>query len=162
MSEEDIERLVSERHLARVEFQDREVVAWWNKALAAYADAQAGGISLDTAVQIAYRSGLQATLALLAAKQLRVKGASNHYMAFYAMQKLVGDSPLRGVAIALDGLRTTRAELIYEPIEDEADLKGTLGEALDTLRGGLPLIRAFISSARPSLSGQLAEPTKRK
>ncbi|WP_420127787.1 hypothetical protein [Longimicrobium sp.] len=88
MSQEDIDRLVEERSLARAEFDDEDVVAFWHKAAASYADAHISGISSDGAFQRAYTAALQATITVLAAHGLRVKSTANHYTAFYALQKL--------------------------------------------------------------------------
>jgi hypothetical protein len=153
VSQEDIERLVAERSLAREEFDDAQVAGFWAKAVSSYADARVPGISSDGAFQLAYTAGLQATFALLAARGLRVKSTARHYKAFYAMQKL--DDALRRHAIRFDELRATRHESIYEPEEDEAEMAARLAGALAALGEALPEIHASIMAARPRLAGSL-------
>jgi hypothetical protein len=158
MSQDDIDRLINERHLVRESFDDGQVAGFWSKAVSAVADARVADISADTALQIAYRACLQATLAVLAAKGLRVKSTAGHYKAFYAMQKL--DDALRPIAIGFDELRTTRSESVYEPTEDEAELKTQLSRALAALDSGLPVLREWTISVRPTLTSLLARPRR--
>lgn len=66
MSQDDIDRLVSDRRLVHESFDDRQIAGFWSKATSAFADAQVAGLSTDTAFQTAYRACLQATLAVLA------------------------------------------------------------------------------------------------
>jgi hypothetical protein len=154
MSQEDIDRLVAERSLAREEFDDDDVAAFWVKAAASYADAHIPGISTDGAFQLAYTAALQATFAVLAAHGLRVKSTANHYNAFFALQKL--EDALRPHAILFDGLRTTRHASVYEATDDEVRMAAQLEHAFKVLPPGLSAIRASIISARPTLTTRLA------
>lgn len=156
MSKEDIERLVTERSLVRQSFDDHQVAGFWAKAVASYEDARASNISSDGRLQLAYTSGLQSTLAVLAASGLRVKSTASHYQAFYAMQKL-DDPVLRPFAVRFDELRTTRHESIYEPDEDETEIAQRLREALKTLEQALPAIRGWLAKTRTSLGSVLAD-----
>jgi hypothetical protein len=122
MSQEDLDRLINEKRVVKEIFDDSQVAGFWSKAVAAFADAQVTDISTDTALQTAYRACLQATLAVLAAKGLRVKSTAGHYIAFYAMQK-PEDEELRSIAVQFDDLRATRSESVYEPTEDESELR---------------------------------------
>jgi hypothetical protein len=149
MTQEDIERLINDKRIVNEMFDDAQVAGFWSKAVAAFADAHVRGISTDTALQTAYRSCLQATLGVLATKGLRVKSNAGHYIAFYAMQKL-GDDTLRSIAVQFDDLRATRAESVYEPTEDEVELRRQLENAMRSLELGLPAIRAWIVRMRPS------------
>lgn len=54
-----------------------------------------------------------------------------------------------------DDLRTTRAESVYEPNEDEAELARQLANAIESLTLGLPLIRTWIVRTRPSIEAHL-------
>jgi hypothetical protein len=150
MSQDDLDRLINEKRLVNEAFDDSQIAGFLSKAAAAFDDAQMHDISLDTRLQIAYRACLQATLAVLASKGFRVKSNAGHYIAFYAMQRL-DDEGLRKIAIQFDDLRTTRAESVYEPNEDEAELDKQLTNALETLKVGLPLIRTWIVRTRPSI-----------
>lgn len=154
MSKDDIERLIGERAMVRQPFDDRQVAGFWSKSVASYEDARASNISADGRLQLAYTSGLQATFAVLAASDLRVKSTASHYKAFYAMQKL-DDQGLQPFAVAFDELRATRHESVYEPDEDEAEIVDRLEEALQTLSRALPAIRAWLVKARPALADVL-------
>lgn len=156
MSNQDIDRLVAERSLVREPFEDEEVAGYWAKALGTFADAQAEGLSSGSAFQLAYTAALQATLALLAAHGLRVRSAANHYMAFYAMQKL--GARVRNHALAFDALRLTRHQSVYEPGHDEQDIRERLGRAIEKVRNTLPVIRSAILEVRPALVGSLPLP----
>lgn len=156
MSQADIDRLVAERSLARDEFDDDVVAAFWAKAVASYADARIPGISTDGAFQHAYTAALQATFAALAAHGLRVKSTANHYKAFYALQKL--NDALRGHAIVFDELRATRHESIYEPHSDEGEMAAQLAHALIALPKALAALRLSIITVRPRLASTLALP----
>ena len=158
MSQDDIERLVSERRLVLESFDDHQIAGFWSKAMSAFADAQVAGLSTDTAFQTAYRACLQATLAVLGSRGLRVKSTAGHYTAFYALQKL-GDERLRTIAVQFDELRTTRSESVYEPTDD-AELVPQLRIALAALAAGLPVLRQWITQARPTLGIVLAVPAK--
>ena len=59
MSQEDIDRLIAERSLARQEFDDAQVARYWAKAVGALANARVVGLSSDTAFQIVYTGALQ-------------------------------------------------------------------------------------------------------
>ena len=154
MSQQDIDRLLGERKLAEQQFDDTEVVGFWSKAITAFDETQVTGISTDTKLQIAYRACLQSALAVLAVRGLRPKSTAGHYVTFYALQKL-DEEKLRAIAVRFDELRTTRAESIYEPGEDEAVLRRELANAMDALELGIPIMRALIVSARPGLDAVL-------
>lgn len=138
MSRDDIDRLVAERSLARAEFDDEDVAAFWHKAAASYADAHIPGISSDGAFQRAYTAALQATITVLAANGLRVKSTANHYTAFYALQKL--EDALRPHGRVFDELRTTRHESIYEARGTEKEMVEQLKHAFRVVPPGLSAI----------------------
>jgi hypothetical protein len=73
------------------------------------------------------------------------------------MQKL-GDETLRSIAVQFDDLRTTRAESVYEPTEDEVELRRQLENAMRSLSSGLPAIRAWMIRMRPSIEALLTAP----
>jgi hypothetical protein len=88
VSNDDIERLISERSVVRESFDNSQVAGSWAKAVASYSDARVPGVSTDGALELVYTSCLQATFAMLAARGLRVKSTGSHYKAFYALQRL--------------------------------------------------------------------------
>jgi hypothetical protein len=156
VSNADIERLVHDRSLIRESFDDEQVAGYWAKAMASLADARAAGLSVDGRYVMAYTAALQAALAVLAAHDLRVRGTSNHYMTFHALQKL--NSTLRQCGQRFDALRLTRHQAVYEPEHDEAEMETLLARALDALRVGIPACRAEIIAVRPSVSERLRQP----
>lgn len=160
MSQDDIDRLINEKRLVKEPFDDSQVAGFWAKAVAARRDAQVTDISTDTALQTAYRACLQATLAVLATKGLRVRSTAGHYISFFAMQKL-DDDALRSIAIQFDELRTTRSESVYEPTDDEETLRAQLNHALAALDSGLPVLQVWMTNERPALAPLLALPRSR-
>lgn len=127
--------------------------------MASLANAQADGLTADGAYLMVYTAALQASLAVLSAHDLKVRGASNHYMTFYAIQKL--NATMRGCGQRFDALRLTRHQSVYEPEHDEPDMVKRLARAMDALHNGLPACHAEIVSRRPSLANILAPPTLR-
>jgi len=81
-----------------------------------------------------------------------------HFTAFYTLQKL-GDARLRTIAVQFDELRTTRSESVYEPTDD-AELEKQLRVALAALAAGLPVLREWITNARPTLRALLSTPSR--
>jgi hypothetical protein len=154
VSNPEIDRLVQDRSLVRQSFDDDQVAGYWNKAVASCSSAQAQGLSVENAYQVAYTAALQAALSVLAAHELKVRGVSNHYVTFNAVQKL--NTALRDCGRRFDALRLARHQCIYEPEHDEEEMQKRLGRAMDTLREGLPAVRLAIVSARPSLAAVLA------
>jgi hypothetical protein len=73
------------------------------------------------------------------------------------MQKL-GDETLHAIAVQFDDLRATRAESVYEPTEDEIELRRQLENAMRSLSSGLPAIRAWMIRTRPSIEALLTAP----
>ncbi|HEX6369612.1 MAG TPA: hypothetical protein VF006_11900 [Longimicrobium sp.] len=154
MSNAEIERLVQDRGLIRESFDDEQVAGYWTKAMASLADAQADALSTDGAYLMAYTAALQASLAVLAAHNLKVRGTSNHYMTFYAVQKL--NSTMADCGRRFDALRLTRHQSVYEPEHDEVDMVKRLARAMDALRNGLPAVHTEIVAVRPSTATMLA------
>jgi hypothetical protein len=156
VSNADVERLVQDRSLIRQSFDDEQVAGYWFKAMASLSDARAAGLSVEGAYLMAYTAALQAALAVLAAHDLKVRGTSNHYMTFHALQKL--NATLRECGRRFDALRLARHEAVYEPEHDEAEMEALLARALDALRMGVPACSAEITAVRPSVSGRLGQP----
>jgi hypothetical protein len=154
VSNADIERLVQDRSLIRESFDDEQVAGYWTKAMASLVDAQSAGLSADGAYLMAYTAALQASLAVLAAHNLKVRGTSNHYMTFHAVQKL--NAAMRDCGRRFDALRLGRHQAVYEPEHDEVDVVKRLSRAMDSLRDGLPACRAEIIEVRPSTASMLA------
>lgn len=153
MSESEIDRLLQDRSLLRENYTDAQVIGFWDKAAGSLADAHASVISTESAYQLAYTAALQTSLAVLAAHGLRVRSTANHYMTFYALQKL--DGALSEPGRRLDGLRNARHQTIYEPDHDEEDMARRLSDAFERLREALPVLRRAILTIRPDLDSSL-------
>jgi len=69
-----IERLLAEHRLEAAQFDDREIVGLWTRAVTSYRDAGVAGLSEEGAFTRAYDAGRQAATTLLAAVGLRVRG----------------------------------------------------------------------------------------
>jgi hypothetical protein len=154
VSNPEIERLVQDRSLIRESFDDEQVAGYWAKAMSSLVDAQADRLSTDGAYQMAYTAALQASLAVLAAHNLKVRGTSNHYMTFHAVQRL--NPTMRDCGRKFDALRLARHQSIYEPEHDEVESVNRLARAMDALRVGLPASRAEIVAVRPAAATMLA------
>jgi hypothetical protein len=153
MTASGIDRLIEEHSLVREPFEDAQVEGFWHKARASFAGAQISGLPVDSAFQLTYTAALQATLAVLAARDLRVRSATNHFTAFFALQQLSPE--LRNHGIRLDGLRSTRHRSIYEPDRNDQDMAPRLDRAIHTVREAIPALRAAILAVRPGLSATL-------
>ncbi len=136
MSNVEIERLVQDRNLIRESFDDEQVAGYWTKAMASLVEAQSEGLSTDGAYLMAYTAALQAALAVLAAHNLKVRGTSNHYMTFHAVQKL--NATMRDCGRRFDALRLTRHQSLYEPEHDEVDMVKRLARAMGCTSGRTP------------------------
>lgn len=156
MSGEEIDRLVQEHSLHRVEVDDEQIAGYWAKSLVSFADGQSGALSSDSAFQLIYTAGLQATLAVLAAHGLRVRAVANHYMAFHTAQQL--SAALREQGRQLDTLRMTRHASVYEPNPHPGDMDARLVRAIAIVRRALPVIRSRIVEVRPDLGNVLGLP----
>jgi hypothetical protein len=153
MSQEDIDRLVAERSLAREGFTDQQVVGFWARASASLADAHLRGISADGAFQHLYTAAFQATIAVLAAHGLRVKGTAHHYRAFFALQRL--EDGLRAHGLLFDELRAIRHDSVYEPQSDEVDMNKELAQAFTRVPPAFAALRDSIIRIRPNLAQRL-------
>lgn len=153
MTNPEIDRLLEERSLVRESFDDEQVAGYWAKAVASFQDAQADGMSPNGAFQLAYTAALQATLAVLAAHGLRVRAVANHYTSFYALQKLSAE--MREFGLAFDGLRRTRHESVYEPVDDPEEMARLVVQARRTVLDALPALRSAIVGVRPGIANRL-------
>lgn len=153
MSEADLDRLVAERSLVREDIRDEDVVSFWSKAAASYADARVPGLSINGAYQSIYRAALQAAFATLAAYGLRVKSTANHYKTFYAIQKLSEELEPHG--LMFNEMRAVRNDSVYEAENDEAEVAERLSEALASMPASLAAFRGSIIGVRPGLATRL-------
>lgn len=153
MSEEDIERLLAERSLARETFTDDVIAAIWTKAAASFTGASLPSLASDSAFQLIYTAALQATFATLAAHGLRVKSTANHYRSFFALQKLSHEFQRPGRYF--DEMRTLRHASVYEPTHDEAELAARLSEARVLMPPAMETLRSAIIAVRPGIEARL-------
>jgi hypothetical protein len=153
MSEADIDRLVADRSLVRESFRDEDVVSLWIKAAASFADANVPGLSTDGAYQCIYRAALQAAIATLAVHGLRVKSTANHYISFFALQKLT--DALEPHGMMFNEMRAVRNDSVYEAHHDAAEIAEHLAEARVAMPGALAALRTAIIGVRPGLTARL-------
>ncbi len=100
---------------------DDEVAAFWGKAVIAYADARLASASLDARLVRAYDAGRIAATAIVRAGGYRPRGGEgHHFVTFDLAGALATDPALRSALDAMNGLRTHRHALEYEP-EDDVD-----------------------------------------
>jgi hypothetical protein len=119
-----------------------KVSALWGKAVKALHSSSVSGLDADTAVDAAYKSLLQAGLALLESEGYRVggSGGGHHEQTFRAIGGL-GYAALANIDVDTDFVRRLRIRAVYEP--DEADPADVV--RIQTLATRLlPAIRAAI------------------
>ena len=153
MSQAELDQLLADRSLVREGFDDEQVIAFWAKAAASFADSGVPDLSSDGAFQRVYTAALQASFATLAAHGLRVKSTANHYKTFYAIRKL--DDALAPHGVAFDEMRATRNDSVYEAVHDEEELAERVAEARAFLPDALTALRAAILAVRPALAPRL-------
>lgn len=133
---------------------DEMIVAFWRKALVALGDARLASASLDNRLLRAYDAGRIAALTIVRCAGYRTKGGDgHHYATFDVARSLVEDADLRSALDEMNGIRTLRHDVEYEP-EDEVDAETvatTVAVASRIINGGAQHLRA----ARPSISARL-------
>lgn len=154
MSEAEIQQLIEDRSLVREEFRDEQVVSFWAKATASYADASVADLSAEGAFQCLYTAALQGAMAALAAHGLRVKSTANHYKTFYALRKL--SAAVEPAGATFDEMRGTRNESIYEATHDEVELADALLGARASMPEAMAALRTAIITIRPGIVAQLS------
>ncbi|HEX8208925.1 MAG TPA: hypothetical protein VF584_01965 [Longimicrobium sp.] len=130
---------------------DDEVAAFWGKAVVAYADARLASASLDARLVRAYDAGRIAATAIVRAGGYRPRGGEgHHFVTFDLAGALVTDPALRTALDAMNGLRTHRHALEYEP-EDDVD-RAVVDEAVNAatiiINAGADHLRALRPGAR--------------
>jgi hypothetical protein len=153
VSEADINRLVADRSLVRESFSDEDIVSMWSKAAASFTDANVSGLSTDGAYQSIYRAALQAALATLAVHGLRVKSTANHYITFFAVQKLT--DALEPHGLMFNEMRAVRNDSVYEAHHDAAEIAEHLTEARASMPLALAALRTEIIGVRRGLTARL-------
>lgn len=129
---------------------DDEVAGFWRKALVAYADARLASASLDARLVRAYDAGRIAATAIVRAGGYRTRGGEgHHFVTFDLAGGLVADPDLRTALDTMNGLRTHRHALEYEP-EDEVDgavVEEAVSAATIIINAGAGHLRALRPSA---------------
>jgi hypothetical protein len=88
-----IRLLLDDRRIKEQEFAQADVAAVWQKATASARDASLSGLSVDSAIRLAYDAGHLGALALLAVHGLKSSsGQGHHEIAFHAAAALGGTS----------------------------------------------------------------------
>ncbi len=128
-----IERLLQEHRLASAQFEDREIVGLWARALTSDRDAGVPGLSEEGAFTRASDAGRQAATTLLAAVGLRLRGQAHHCTVFYALAALE-DPAVSQFGVELESVRQSRHMAVYDAIADSAALRADR-EKLNRLPG---------------------------
>lgn len=147
-----IRLLLDTRRIQEQEFAQADVIAVWRKATESAHDATLNGLSVDSAIRLAYDAGHFGALALLAAHGLKPSsGQGHHEMAFQAAAALAGES-LSDLVADSEEVRGLRKGSMYDPTiagEDERKL------ALAWVARTLPLIRAVLIQVDAKLERRL-------
>ncbi len=152
-----IERLLEEHRLEAAQFDDREIVGLWTRALTSYRDAGVAGLSDEGAFTRAYDAGRQAATDLLAAVGLRVRGQAHHYTVFYALAALE-DPSVSHFGVELESVRQSRHMAVYEVTTDSAALQADREKLMGMLTRLFPAAHTWLMARRPSLRGKLRAP----
>jgi len=130
---------------------DDEVAAFWGKAVVAHADARLASASLDARLVRAYDAGRIAATAIVRAGGYRTRGGEgHHFVTFDLAGALVKDPALRSALDAMNGMRTHRHALEYEP-EDDVDravVEEAVSAATTIINAGADHLRAMRPAAR--------------
>jgi hypothetical protein len=150
-----IRLLLDARRIREQEFAQADVIAVWQKATESARDAALDGLSVDSAIRLAYDAGHFGALALLAAHGLKPSsGQGHHEMAFQAAAALGGE-PLGDLVADSEEIRGLRTGSMYDPtIAGEAERK----LALAWIDRTLPVIRTALLQADATLEQRLINP----
>ncbi|HEX5436639.1 MAG TPA: hypothetical protein VFW98_05750 [Gemmatimonadaceae bacterium] len=152
---ENIRFLIDGHRIKEQEFAQADIVAVWRKAVESAHDATLPGLSIDSAIRLAYDAGHLAALALLAVHGLKPSsGQGHHEIAFHAAAAL-GGKPLEDLVADSEEIRGLRKGSMYDPtIAGENERKLALSWIVRTI----PLIRAALVAADPALEQHLIKP----
>jgi len=148
-----IRLLLDDRRIKEQEFAQADVAAVWQKATASARDASLSGLSVDSAIRLAYDAGHLGALALLAVHGLKSSsGQGHHEIAFHAAAAL-GGTPLDDLVADSEEIRGLRKGSMYDPtLAGEAERK----LSLEWIARTLPLMRAALIRADSTLEPRLA------
>ncbi|HET7553574.1 MAG TPA: hypothetical protein VFK04_19925 [Gemmatimonadaceae bacterium] len=136
-----IQLLIDDKRLREQTFSKAEVAALWRKATETARDASLPGLSIDSAIRLAYDAGHVAALALLAAHGLRPGGGQGHHeLAFYGAAAF-GDPGLADLVPDSEEIRRIRHGSMYDPVIAGPDERA---DALAWVAHTLPAIRAAL------------------
>jgi hypothetical protein len=149
-----IQSHLAARRLEERAADDAEVLGFWRKALQAYGDARNASASLENRFLRAYDAGRIAALAIVRAAGYRAKGSeSHHFVTFDVARSLVGDVGLASALNEMNGLRTLRHTVEYEPEDDvHAD---AVDAAVHVAEKVIDLGAKHLREARPSLGKRI-------
>lgn len=144
------------RELEEVAADGAEIARMWRKAVRSFHDSRMEGLGVDSAVVLAYQSGLQAATTVVRAAGYRVKDTpkGHHRIAFEALTALgiVGVSEL---GRHLNAFRPTRHAAMYDA---EPESRARLDEIEEIVGRLLPLAYHWLRSHRPEIAEALVAP----
>lgn len=109
-----LERLLDDGELEEVEPDSGAVVGFWKKAAEDWGVAEKPGVPPSVSLRLLYTAGFKIATAILRASGYRVRGTSQHFNTFYALRGLE-DARLDDLGAAMDGFRSLRHAVLYEP-----------------------------------------------
>jgi hypothetical protein len=150
-----IRLLLDDRRIKEQGFARADVAAVWRKATESGRDSRLDGLSVDSAIRLAYDAGHLGALALLAVHGLKTSpGQGHHEIAFHTAAAL-GGATLDDLVADSEEIRGLRKGSMYDPTlagEEERKL------ALSWIVRTLPLIRIALVQADPALDQHLVKP----
>jgi hypothetical protein len=153
-----VQRLIEDRKLERITPDPEAVVGVWRKAVNSGVDADLPGVSLDNAVDMAYRATLQAAHALVESHGFRVRsGQGHHYLTFYVAEAL-GYPELARLTERTDPHRTARSSAVYDPVPAT---QRQLDDLREIVRALLPVVHGVLRARHPDRAARLAVPGTR-
>lgn len=149
-----VQQHLEARRLEERPAADDEVLGFWRKALQAYGDARNASASLENRFLRAYDAGRIAALSIVRAAGYRAKGSeSHHFVTFDVARSLVEDAGLASALNEMNGLRTLRHAVEYEP-EDEMDVE-PVAAAVRVAEKVINLGAKHLRGVRPSLGRRI-------
>lgn len=150
-----IQNLIDAGRLAREPAPDDEIAGLWTNAIQAYRDALVESVSANGRLVRAYDAGRIAAMAIVRARDLRVR-AANHHELTLAVAALVSGPELARALSELDGMRRLRVDLEYGWQAGASQMD--VGRAVDVVRHVLKGGAMELGEHRPSVRQRLETP----
>lgn len=146
--------LLDDRRIKEQDFAQADVAAVWQKAADSARDASLSGLSVDSAIRLAYDAGHLGALALLAVHGLKPSSGQGHHEIAFHTAAAFGGKSLDDLVADSEEIRGLRKGSMYDPtLAAEAERK----QSLEWIARTLPRVRAALVKADSTLEPRLAK-----